>query len=178
MKDATDPDEAVVVALGSNLAFADASPVEILEAALTCFADEGLDIVKRSSWWRSAAWPDPSGPAFLNGVALVRTALGPRETLDTLLRLERRFGRDRSLPNAPRTLDLDLIAHGRTVLHEDGLTLPHPRAAERRFVMGPLAEIAQGWRHPVLGASAVALANTANVGADATCPDPCRRKPH
>jgi 2-amino-4-hydroxy-6-hydroxymethyldihydropteridine diphosphokinase len=167
MKDADFPDAATVVALGSNLAFEGAPPADVLEAALVRFPEHGLDIVKRSGWWRSAAWPDASAPAFLNGVALVRTALGPHEVLDALLRIERGFGRDRTIPNAPRTLDLDLIAHGRTVMDEPGLVLPHPRAAERRFVMGPLAEIAPGWRHPVSGEAAEELAAEAVVGADA-----------
>ncbi|MCP6769235.1 2-amino-4-hydroxy-6-hydroxymethyldihydropteridine diphosphokinase, partial [Klebsiella pneumoniae] len=72
-----------------------------------------------------------------------------RETMAALLRIEREFGRERSLPNAPRTLDLDLIAFGRERIEAPGLTLPHARAHERRFVMGPLAELAPEWRHPV-----------------------------
>ena len=86
----------------------------------------------------------------------------------TLFSLERAFGRERSLKNAPRTLDLDLIAHGRTVIEGSGLTLPHPRAHERLFVMGPLAQVAPAWRHPKLGLSAVALAVQATTGLDAT----------
>ena len=160
-------DEAVIVALGGNLA-RDAAPVQaVLEAALTRFPEEGMEVVKRSAWWRSAAWPDPTAPPFLNGVAIVRTALAPIEVMQALLRLETAFGRRRSEPNAPRTLDLDLIAYGRHVVDEPGLVLPHPRAAERRFVMGPLAEIAPGWRHPVLGETAAKLAAKAAVGADA-----------
>ena len=81
--------------------------------------------------------------------------------------LENQFGRERSVRNAPRTLDLDLIAHGRIVSQAPELTLPHPRAHERLFVMGPLAEIAPDWRHPVLGASAAELAAWASVGRDA-----------
>ena len=81
--------------------------------------------------------------------------------------IEARFGRLRGEPNAPRTLDLDLIAHGRTVVDDEVLTLPHPRAAQRLFVMGPLAEVAPGWAHPVLGLSAAALATRAVVGRDA-----------
>ncbi len=84
-----------------------------------------------------------------------------------LLALEAAFGRRRSAPNAPRTLDLDLIAYGRQVLDEPGLVVPHPRAHKRLFVMGPLAEIAQGWIHPVLGATAAELAAGAVVGRDA-----------
>ena len=85
-----------------------------------------------------------------------------------LLAVEAALGRTRSERNAPRTLDLDLIAYGREVRAGPGLTLPHPRAHERRFVMGPLAEIAPAWIHPVLGQTAVALAAAARVGADAS----------
>src|ERR1700761_6942150 len=141
-------DRAVVVALGSNVQGDYASLENLLEAALEAFAAEGLNITARSSWWRSAAWPDPAGPEYRNGVALVETALDPAQVLETLHRIERRFGRERSERNAPRTLDLDLIAYGRTLRDTDPI-LPHPRAAERRFVMGPLAEIAPGWRHPL-----------------------------
>jgi 2-amino-4-hydroxy-6-hydroxymethyldihydropteridine diphosphokinase len=124
--------------------------------------------VTRSSWWRSASWPDPGKPDYLNGLALVETALSPRETLAALRRIEVAFGRRRDGENAPRTLDLDLIAHGRAVLNDADLTLPHPRAHERLFVMGPLAAIAPEWRHPVLGETAAALAAKASVGKDAT----------
>jgi 2-amino-4-hydroxy-6-hydroxymethyldihydropteridine diphosphokinase len=139
----------------------------LLEAALEAFGPEGLAILRRSSWWRSAAWPDPTKPAYLNGVAVVETALGPRETLAALWRIERAFGRERSTPNAPRTLDLDLVAYGRRLSQDPELVLPHPRAAERRFVMGPLAEIAPEWRHPVSGRTAEDLAGSATVGVDA-----------
>ena len=82
--------------------------------------------------------------------------------------IEARFGRARGARNASRTLDLDLIAYGRVVSDDPALTLPHPRAHERLFVMGPLAEITPRWRHPVLGLTAQELAATASVGRDAT----------
>lgn len=160
-------DEAVVIALGSNLKGPFASTRELLEAALDRFAGEGMTITHRSSWWRSDAWPDPSTPPFLNGVVMVQTELEPRETLSALHRIEAAFGRDRHTPNAPRTLDLDLIAHGREVGVFDGLVLPHPRAADRRFVMGPMAEIAPDWRHPVAGERADVLVELCTVGLDA-----------
>ena len=87
--------------------------------------------------------------------------------MDALLRVEAAFGRERGAANDPRTLDLDLIAYGRTVVDEPGLTLPHPRAHERRFVMGPLSEVAPDWIHPELGGTAAALAATAAIGSDA-----------
>jgi len=160
-------DEAVVIALGSNLKGPFASTRELLEAALARFEGEAMMIAHRSSWWRSDAWPDPSAPPFLNGVVIVETEMGPRPTLAALHRIEAAFGRDRHVPNAPRTLDLDLIAYGREVGVFDGLVLPHPRAAERRFVMGPLAEIAPEWRHPVTGEGAEALLRRCEIGQDA-----------
>lgn len=160
-------EDAVVVALGSNLAGAYASREALLEAALAALEGAGLRVVARSGWWRSAAWPDPAAPPYLNGVAFVETALTPGEALAALHGVERAFGRERREPNAARTLDLDLIAHGRTVSGGPDLVLPHPRAHERLFVMGPLAEIAPDWRHPRLGKTAAALASAARVGHDA-----------
>jgi 2-amino-4-hydroxy-6-hydroxymethyldihydropteridine diphosphokinase len=160
-------DGAVIVALGANLKGEYPSIQALLEAALGAFGPAGLTVLRRSSWWRSAAWPDPTEPPYLNGVAVVETGLRPRETLAALSRIESAFGRERSVANAPRTLDLDLIAHGRTLSQDPALTLPHPRAADRRFVMGPLGEIAPGWRHPVSGRTARDLLADARVGPDA-----------
>lgn len=161
------PDEIVVIALGSNLSGAYGSSEALFEAALSHFPQAGLPVLAKSRWWRSAAWPDPSGPEYRNGVVLVEPRLGPEAVLSALLDVEERFHRTRGERNAARTLDLDLIAHGRTVLETPGLTLPHPRAHERLFVMGPLAEITPGWRHPVSGERADVLARRAGVGRDA-----------
>jgi 2-amino-4-hydroxy-6-hydroxymethyldihydropteridine diphosphokinase len=162
-------DDAVVVALGSNLRGHYRSSRDLLEAASRRLHDVGLDVTRRSRWWRSAAWPDRAHPDYLNGVCLVETTRSPRLVMEALLRLEAEFGRRRLAPNDPRTLDLDLIAHGRSILAEPGgLIVPHPRAHERRFVMGPLAEIAPEWVHPTIGATAADLASTAPVGADAS----------
>ena len=157
----------VVVALGGNVTDARGGPAQRLEAALRAFSGQGLHLVKRSGWWGSAAWPDPRDPPFVNGVALVRTRLDPGGTLAALHALERAFGRMHGRPNAPRTLDLDLIAHGRAISDDPALALPHPRAAERLFVMGPLAQIAPAWRHPASGRTAADLAAAAAVGRDA-----------
>jgi 2-amino-4-hydroxy-6-hydroxymethyldihydropteridine diphosphokinase len=106
-------------------------------------------------------------PDYLNGVALVETPLDAGGVLGALLDLEQRFGRRREALNSPRTLDLDLIAHGRTVVSSPGLIVPHPRAHLRRFVMGPLSEVAPGWIHPLLARTVEDLARTAPIGADA-----------
>lgn len=154
------------MALGCNLPGAYTSREALLEAALEALPEAGLALVARSSWWASAAWPDPSGPGYLNGVAIVSTDFSPAETLAALHRVEAGFGRARGEANAPRTLDLDLIAYGRLV-EEGNLVLPHPRAHQRLFVMGPLAELASAWIHPVTGESAFRLAATSTVGRDA-----------
>jgi 2-amino-4-hydroxy-6-hydroxymethyldihydropteridine diphosphokinase len=155
------------VALGSNMAGEFASSEALLEAALARFPQAGLPVLARSGWWSSAAWPDPMGPEYRNGVALVEAKGGPEVVLAALLSIEAHFARERRARNAPRTLDLDLIAYGRQVADAPGLTVPHPRAHERLFVMGPLAQIAPDWRHPVLGLTAAELARTASVGLDA-----------
>jgi 2-amino-4-hydroxy-6-hydroxymethyldihydropteridine diphosphokinase len=89
---------------------------------------------------------DPVGitaqPRFLNGVAALETELAPRELLDALLAVERRLGRERGKRWGPRTIDLDLLLYGDEVIDEDGLTIPHPRLHERRFVLEPLADLA------------------------------------
>jgi 2-amino-4-hydroxy-6-hydroxymethyldihydropteridine diphosphokinase len=163
--------DAVVIAMGSNLTGDYHSSRDLLEAAVARFADSGLGVMHRSRWWRSAAWPDRSAPEYLNGVVFVETARSPSSVLSTLQALEDAFGRRRTTPNAPRALDLDLIAYGRQVLEGPTLTVPHPRAAERLFVMGPLAEIAPTWIHPVTGRTAADLAGSARIAADAA-PDP------
>ena len=89
---------------------------------------------------------DPVGftdqPRFLNGVAALETELAPRELLDVLLAVERRLGRERGKRWGPRTIDLDLLLYGDEVIAETGLTIPHPRLHERRFVLEPLADLA------------------------------------
>ena len=162
-----DLDAAVIVALGCNDKGVWASCREALEAALARFRAEGMDVIARSSWWSSQAWPDPTDPPFLNGVVIVRTDHDPHALMAALGRIEDAFGRRRAVRNAPRTLDLDLIAYGRLSGDLDGLILPHPRAAERRFVMGPLAEIAPKWVHPGGQGTATDLARVVTVGVDA-----------
>jgi 2-amino-4-hydroxy-6-hydroxymethyldihydropteridine diphosphokinase len=164
---ALDLEAARIIALGSNQQGPFASSQDLLEAAMARFASAGVAIISRSSWWTSAAWPDAAQPSFVNGVAFVETRLPPRSLLAFLIGLEAAFGRIRGEANAPRPLDLDLIAYGRLMMSAPGLTLPHPRAEERCFVMGPLAQIAPDWRLPVSGARADWMAVRAAIGRDA-----------
>jgi 2-amino-4-hydroxy-6-hydroxymethyldihydropteridine diphosphokinase len=161
-------DDAVAIALGSNVAGEYRSTRALLEAALARFPSYGMDVIAVSGFWRSEAWPNPSDPPFLNAVAVVDTALDPLRIMQRLHELEAAFGRRRAAENGPRTLDLDLIAFGRAVIDTPALVVPHPRAHLRRFVMGPLAEIRPAWRHPTVGETAADLAAAAPVGLDAT----------
>jgi 2-amino-4-hydroxy-6-hydroxymethyldihydropteridine diphosphokinase len=165
-------EDAVLIALGSSLGGRFGSPAAAVAAGISSLSDAGFKIVARSSPWRSKSWPDPTLPDYINALAIVETALGPAEALALLHAVEAAFGRERgdgkAARNAPRVLDLDLIAHGRVVIDDGTLIVPHPRAAERLFVMGPLAEIAPDWRHPVSGETAAFLAARASVGRDAT----------
>jgi len=90
-------------------------------------------------------------PMFLNAAAVGRTELSARSLLDALLAIEDERGRERPYPNAPRSLDLDLILFGDLVIDEPGLAVPHPRFRERRFVLEPLASIAPEFRDPASG---------------------------
>jgi 2-amino-4-hydroxy-6-hydroxymethyldihydropteridine diphosphokinase len=98
-------------------------------------------------------------PAFLNAVVALETELDPLSLLHALLAIERELGRDRSqgIPNGPRTLDLDLLLMGDTVIATEELTLPHPALVQRRFVLAPLAEIAPHLRHPQRNQTATEL---------------------
>ena len=127
----------VAVALGSNLA----DPRRQVAAGFDALAAlPGTRLLARSALHRTAPVGFAEQPDFVNACALLETALAPRELLDALLAIEKRQGRVRDTPNGPRTLDLDIVLYGDRVLHEHGLTIPHPRAHERAFVLVPLLE--------------------------------------
>ena len=136
------------VALGANIG----EPVTHLRAAVRDLAAlPGTQVTARSSLYRSAPVGLLNQPDFINAVVAVDTDLPPLDLLHHLLAIEARHGRVRSVANAPRTLDLDLLLHGDAVLHGDELTLPHPRMHQRAFVLRPLLEIAADLSLPGLG---------------------------
>lgn len=134
------------VALGANLGDASAAVAHAASALATL---PGTQLVRVSSLYRTAPY-EAQGPDFINAVALIETQLEPLALLDALHALELKNGRERPYRNAPRTLDLDLIFHGDTVLNTPRLTLPHPRWSERAFVLMPLAEVAPERVSPAL----------------------------
>jgi 2-amino-4-hydroxy-6-hydroxymethyldihydropteridine diphosphokinase len=125
--------------LGSNLGDREATIRRALELLQ---ADDEIDVTAVSSLKET----DPVGyedqPRFLNGAAALRTALSPRELLERMFAVERQLGRIRTGPRfGPRTIDLDLLLYGQISIDEPGLRVPHPRLAERRFALEPLAEL-------------------------------------
>jgi 2-amino-4-hydroxy-6-hydroxymethyldihydropteridine diphosphokinase len=159
----------ILIALGANLPGPAGPPVAQLAAAIDALPPHGVRALRRSQWWRSPAWPDPSDPPFVNAVAEICTALPPDELLRTLHAVEAGLGRRRTTANAPRPIDIDLIDyHGRIA---DGATggpiLPHPRLASRGFVLLPLAEIAPAWRHPATGETLAAMIAALPAGTEA-----------
>ncbi|WP_246294944.1 2-amino-4-hydroxy-6-hydroxymethyldihydropteridine diphosphokinase [Piscinibacter koreensis] len=126
------------VGLGANLGDA-AATLNAARQAIAALA--GTELVAASSSYRSAPL-DASGPDYLNAVVAIRTRLAPLDLLGALQDIEARHGRERPYRHAPRTLDLDLLLYGATVLSSPVLTLPHPRLHERAFVLRPLAELA------------------------------------
>jgi 2-amino-4-hydroxy-6-hydroxymethyldihydropteridine diphosphokinase len=138
----------VAIALGSNLGDR--------RAALS-FAAERLASLLDNAVLSDIIETDPVGegledqPLYLNAVVVGDTSLDARALMDALLQIERDYGRTRPFAGAPRTLDLDLILLGDSLVSEPGLEVPHPRFRERFFVLGPLTEIAPEMRDPLTG---------------------------
>jgi 2-amino-4-hydroxy-6-hydroxymethyldihydropteridine diphosphokinase len=139
----------VYVGLGANLG--EREPT-IRRALALLDAEPDVDVVAVSTLRETEPVGYVDQPRFLNGVAALETQLGPRAVLDRLLEVERALGRSRDGPRwGPRTIDLDLLLHGDEVVDEPGLRVPHPRLAERRFALEPLAELDPGLVVPGVG---------------------------
>jgi len=142
----------VAIALGSNVGDRRATLTSALDALAPWVHD-----LHASSFYDTPYIGTEVQPSVLNAAAVGVSPLAAHALLERLLAIEQDFGRTRPYGGAPRTLDLDLILHGDTVIDEPGLVVPHPRFRERRFVLEPLAEIAPGWRDPVTGHSIAEL---------------------
>lgn len=150
----------ILIGIGSSLPTPDGTlPLATCRAAAEALRGlPGLRLVALSRWWESAPIPPmPGAPWFVNGVARLSGRPDPAALLAALHAVEAEHHRARPYPNAPRTLDLDLLdCHG--ILREGpALTLPHPRLHARGFVLHPLAEVAPRWKHPRLGMGIHAL---------------------
>ncbi|SHF55310.1 2-amino-4-hydroxy-6-hydroxymethyldihydropteridinediphosphokinase [Desulfacinum infernum DSM 9756] len=156
--------ETAYIGFGGNMG----DPETTCREALALLGDmEGIRLAAVSSLYRTQPVGVEDQAWFLNGVLACRTRLGPEDLLRQLLAVENRFGRKRTVRWGPRTLDLDILFYGEQVLDLPGLTIPHPRAHERRFVLEPLVEIAPKLRHPILGVTVARLLAEASVQAQA-----------
>jgi 2-amino-4-hydroxy-6-hydroxymethyldihydropteridine diphosphokinase len=149
-------EERVYVALGSNLGDRDA---HLAAGVAALRATEGIEVVAVSPLYETdPVGPPPQGP-YLNGAIQLATSLSPDALLDRLLEIETAEGRTRGADrNAPRTLDLDLLLYGDRKLVGTDLEIPHPRLAERPFVLEPLCDLAPDFIHPILGETLAELA--------------------
>ena len=158
-----------IVALGANLPSRFGTPAQTLYAALKAMAEAGVWPVQISRVWKTAPVPfSPDQPWYHNAVAAVETDMEAHELLKTLLGIEERFGRVRTVRNAPRLLDLDLIAYNDDIIRNgDELIVPHPRMHQRAFVLMPMSDILEGWEHPESGRTLEELIAALPEGQDA-----------
>ena len=127
------------IALGSNLNSPESQVIRALQSIAQL---PKTQLIKKSSLYKTAPVGYSEQPDFINAVAEVATDLSAENLLESLLKIEAEFGRERPFPNAPRILDLDLLLYDDLILHTETLTLPHPRMHLRGFVLLPLTEIA------------------------------------
>lgn len=146
----------ILLGLGANVG----DPLQQLAAAVDALRGFTSDLAV-SSVYRTEPVGYAEQPDFHNLVVRGRTALGPEELLERILGVEREMGRERTFRNAPRVIDIDLLAYGDRVIETDRLTVPHPGIPTRGFVLHPLAEVAPEWRHPVLRKTARELLESA-----------------
>ncbi len=159
------------IALGSNVTSSVGTPAETIIAAMQRISADSCEVFLKSRLFLTPAFPEGSGPDFVNAAIGVRTELDAKGLLSHLHRVEEGLGRVRKDRWGPRVIDLDLLAFGDDVLPDretqaawrdlsleeqmarapDQLILPHPRLQERAFVLVPLADIAPDWQHPILG---------------------------
>ena len=107
-------------------------------------------VTRRSSLYATAAWGNTEQPDFLNQVIIVETNLAALQTMQTILSIEKKMGRLRTVKNAPRIIDIDILFFNKEIIDETGLQVPHPQIQNRRFVLTPLNELSPNFKHPVM----------------------------
>lgn len=159
------------IALGSNLG----DSLAIVEAAVqTLSGDPDISLISQSRWYQTVAI-GPVQPDYVNGCVVLKTRRSPESLLHLLLEIEQQFGRERTEHWGPRTLDLDLLLYDAVMLQTPFLTLPHPRMAQRAFVLIPLAELLPQWVDPLSGLTILQFRDRVDCSgvspiADPSCP--------
>ena len=142
----------ILIGIGANLSpDGYATPREGCEAAIAGLSQLGIDVLAVSPWYETAPVPVSDQPWFNNAVIAATTAMTALNTLAALHSIEAGFGRVRTVRNAARVLDLDLLDYGGQTFDDEHISIPHPRLHERAFVLLPMRDVAPGYRHPVSG---------------------------
>jgi len=136
----------VYLLLGSNIGDSKAH----LATAKTNIENTLGQIIKASSIYKTDAWGNKNQPAFLNQVIIIETALDPEQTIEEIFAIEEKMGRKRTVKNAPRIIDIDILFFNSEVIQTRNLTVPHSEIQNRHFVLFPMAELSPDFTHPVL----------------------------
>lgn len=136
----------IYLSLGSNMG----DRAGNIRRAIDALGARGVRVTRESSLYETEPLEIRDQAWFLNCVVEAETDLMPQQLMRALLEIERELGRKRRVPRGPRLIDMDILLFGSSAVHAAELEIPHPRMAERRFVLVPFAEIAPGVRHPVL----------------------------
>ena len=139
----------VYLLLGSNIGNSKTS----LAKALMQIEKQIGTITRLSSLYTTAAWGNTRQPDFLNRVIIVKTALSALQTMQTILVIEEEMGRIRTVKNAPRIIDIDILFFNKEIIELEQLSIPHPQIQNRRFVLVPLNQLSPNLMHPVLKSS-------------------------
>ena len=138
------PARSIYLAIGSNLG----NKKYNIEKAKFELINNGIKIIKSSSYYETLSWPNPKNPKFLNIVLRVSTNLKPLDLLKKCKEIEINLGRKKSVKNSPRKCDIDILDYDKKSI-KNGIILPHPRMTSRNFVLIPLYEINKDWIHPI-----------------------------
>jgi 2-amino-4-hydroxy-6-hydroxymethyldihydropteridine diphosphokinase len=147
----------IYLSLGSNLGDRAAN----LNGAIAALPDVGVRVLRRSAFYETEPVDFLEQPWFLNCAVEAETSFSPVELIGALQGIERMFGSKKIVPRGPRIIDLDILFYGASVIHSEGIEIPHPRMVNRRFVLVPMAELAPRVRHPVIGATIAELLTAA-----------------
>jgi 2-amino-4-hydroxy-6-hydroxymethyldihydropteridine diphosphokinase len=136
----------VYLLLGSN----QQNPAKQLVKATAFIHQQIGSIIRQSSIYETAAWGNTKQANFLNQVLIVHTTLLPSNLMQTILAIEKKMGRIRTIKNAPRTIDIDILFYNKEIIVAPTLIIPHPLLQQRKFVLTPLNELSPNFKHPVL----------------------------
>ena len=153
----------VVLLLGTNLG----SRENNLQLAISLLTGLVGNLIKQSSIYETAAWGLENQPNFLNQIIILSTSQSPKFLMKTILKIEKKMGRERLVKMGPRIIDIDILFYENRIINKPSLTIPHPRIQFRRFVLEPLNELQPNYVHPILNKSVkdllIACTDTLNV---------------